>query len=115
MTTLTADSIVGVRRPRPQRRRLAPAPQPAATGFDRDYWLRHCEGYRVDGAEGRLGFVESIRDGAGGEPILAVRAGRFGRRLLLIRAGAAAFIVPRAERIWLTAPTEIAGSEERLH
>jgi hypothetical protein len=28
--------------------------------FDREYWLAHCEGFRVDAAGGRLGFVEAI-------------------------------------------------------
>jgi hypothetical protein len=65
----------------------------------------------VDGAEGRLGFVDSIRDEADGGAILAVRAGRLGTRLLLVRSRDAAFIVPRAKRIWLAAPTEIVASE----
>lgn len=111
MTTLTSDPTVGVRR-RAQRRRAPRAvAQPEADGFDRDYWLWHCEGYQVDGAQGQLGFVDSIRDTPEGEVILAVRAGRLGRRLLLVRALDVAFIVPRAERIWLAAPTEIVGSE----
>jgi hypothetical protein len=111
MTTLASDPIVGPCR-RAQRRRLArTSTQPAATEFDRDYWLRHCEGYRVDGVEGRLGFVESIREEADGNAVLAVRAGRLGTRLLLVRARDVAFIVPRAERIWLAPPTEIVGSE----
>jgi hypothetical protein len=25
-----------------------------------DYWLRHCEGYAVDGPEGHLGFVSEV-------------------------------------------------------
>jgi hypothetical protein len=111
MTTLAQDSTIRVRR-RPQRQRTAGAASaPDASGFDRDYWLRHCEGYRVDGAEGRLGFVDSIRDEDEGVAILAVRAGRLGRRLLLVRARDVAFIVPRAKRIWLAAPTEIVASE----
>ena len=65
----------------------------------------------MDGDEGRLGFVDSIREEADGGAILAVRAGRLGRRLLLVRARDVAFIVPRAQRIWLAAPTEILGSE----
>jgi len=84
---------------------------PQAAGFDRHYWLRHCEGFRVDGAEGRLGFVDSIRDPDGRDPLLAVRAGALGRRLLLIRAKDVAFVVPREARIWLTSRCEIVGSE----
>ena len=46
------------------------------------------------------------------ETILAVRTGRLGRRLLLVPAVEAAYIVPRAERIWLRTPVTIIGSEQ---
>jgi hypothetical protein len=115
MTTLTSDSTVRVRRHQQKQRATRAVAQPDTKTFDRDYWLRQCEGYRVDGAEGRLGFVDSIRDEGDGEAILAVRAGRLGRRLLLVRARDVAFIVPRAQRIWLAAPTEIIGSEAAQH
>ncbi|MGZ4408768.1 MAG: hypothetical protein ACXVY6_08265 [Gaiellaceae bacterium] len=99
------------RRPAPRRaapRPLTVAPTPAAE-FDRAYWLAHCEGFRVDAAEGRIGFVESIRDG-GSAPILSIRAGRLGRHVLSVSAANVAFIVPRAERIWLTSPVQLVGS-----
>lgn len=93
------------RRARPNRpgRQQAPARANSGKGsqFDRGYWLLHCEGYRVDGADGRIGFVESVRH-ACGATVLAVRGGWLGRRLLLVPADEVAFIVPRAERIWLT-------------
>ena len=67
----------------------------------RDYWLAHCEGFRVDGCGGgRIGFVEDVRD-HGGQPLLAVRAGVLGRRVLLIPAREVFEIVPRSMRIWL--------------
>jgi hypothetical protein len=71
--------------------------------FDRGYWLTHCEGFRVDTGEGRLGVVETVLRGAHptDDTQLAVRAGRFGRRTVLVPLSAVAFIVPRAERIWL--------------
>jgi hypothetical protein len=70
--------------------------------FDRDYWLTHCEGFRVDSSAGRLGFVEVVKtDGPGAPPLLVIRAGRLGRRLLHVPGSEVAFIVPRAERIWL--------------
>lgn len=28
--------------------------------FDRDYWLAHCEGFRVESPAGRLGLVEEV-------------------------------------------------------
>ncbi|HEX4929327.1 MAG TPA: hypothetical protein VFV62_01365 [Gaiellaceae bacterium] len=80
--------------------------------IDRDYWLSHCEGYRVDTADGRLGFVDEIR--AGRDPdgdVLAVRAGVLGRRIVLVPVAEVEFVVPRAERIWLHSPVTIRGSE----
>lgn len=80
--------------------------------FDRDYWLAHCEGFRVDTADGRLGVVQEVRAGGGPEDaVLAVRVGVFGRRVVLVPVRAVDFIVPRAERIWLHSPPEIVGSE----
>ena len=29
-------------------------------GFDREYWLSHCEGFRVSRSGRRLGFVEQV-------------------------------------------------------
>jgi hypothetical protein len=87
--------------------------QQARPEFDRGYWLAHCEGYRVDGAEGRIGFVEEVRENPGDprSPVLAVRAGRLGRRVLIVPSEAVQFIVPRARRIWLRSPVEIVSSE----
>lgn len=80
--------------------------------FDRDYWLSHCEGFRVDTAGGRLGFVEELRPGVGCEgDVLAVRAGLLGRRIVLVPTAEVDFIVPRAERIWLHSPVTILGME----
>ena len=80
--------------------------------FDRPYWLLHCEGFRVDTANGRLGFVEEIRSGDGpDDPVLAVRAGLLGRRIVLVPARDVDFIVPRAQRLWLDSPTRIIGTE----
>jgi hypothetical protein len=58
------------------------------------------EGFRVDGPGGRIGIVEEVRD-VRDEPLLAVRAGLLGRRVLLIPATEVFEIVPRAMRIWL--------------
>jgi hypothetical protein len=118
-----AISIRATRRGRPGRTarptQLARATQPrgeTARRVDRNYWLGHCEGFRVDGSEGRLGFVEEVlaRTEDAREPILAVRAGRLGRRRLLISSTEVAFVVPRAQRIWLRTPTTILATE-RAH
>ena len=89
----------------------APDRLPAAL-FDRDYWLSHCEGFRVDTAGGRLGFVAEIRAGDGpDDAVLAVRAGVLGRRIVLVSARDVDFSVPRAQRLWLGSPTRIIGTE----
>lgn len=74
--------------------------------FDRDYWLTHCEGYRVDTGAGRLGFVETVILGENppDDTCLAVRAGSLGRTVVLVPLSSVAFIVPQAERIWLRTP-----------
>ena len=80
--------------------------------FDRAYWLAHCEGFRVDTVDGRLGFVTEIRAGdRPDEAVLAVRAGVLGRRVVLVPLREVEFIVPRAGRIWLHSPTRIVGTE----
>ena len=87
----------------------------APMSFDRDYWLSHCEGFRVETENGRLGFVDELRPGADGEgDVLAVRAGRLGRRIVLVPVAEVEFIVPRAERIWLHSPVTILGMEQAV-
>lgn len=70
--------------------------------LDRDYWLAHCEGYRVESPAGRLGLVEEVIPPSGQRPgLLAVRGGLLGRRLLLVPVSDVAFVVPRALRLFL--------------
>jgi hypothetical protein len=109
METLTPTSA-GRLRSSASPRRVAPVRH---EGFDREYWLGHCEGYRVDTVGGRLGFVEEIRGGEepGRRATLVIRAGRLGKRLLLVPAAEVDFIVPRAKRIWLRSTVSIIGSE----
>lgn len=108
VTVSEAQRRHATRRPLPAV--LAPAAPTSDASFDRDYWLAHCEGYRVDGHEGRIGFVEEVRVERD-RVILAVSAGRLGRRLLLMPSEAVDFIVPRAQRIWLRTPATILCSE----
>jgi len=95
--------------PRPKRRTAPPAVNP--DGFDRNYWITHSEGFRVEGGEGRIGVVHHILEDGSDRTTLAVLAGRLGRRLLLIQADEIAFIVPRAKRIWLRTPTTIVSTQ----
>lgn len=91
----------------------APSPSPKrrqSSSFDRDYWVGHAEGFRVDASDGRLGFVEDVSTDAEGRVILHVRAGLLGRRVLLVPASSVEFVVPRAQRLWLHSPVQIAAS-----
>ena len=75
--------------------------------IDRGYWLEHCEGYRVEGAAGRIGFVDEVRPGG----LLAVRAGLLGRRLLIFDPEDVVAIVPRAKRIYLDSSAVLLSTE----
>jgi hypothetical protein len=80
-------------------------------GWSKDEDLGHCVGYRVDGVGGRIGFVDDVRPGGGGPELLAVRAGRWGKRLLMFSAVDVAFVVPRTKRIYLAASAAPVASE----
>jgi hypothetical protein len=72
-------------------------------GFDREYWLSHCEGFHVSRSGRRLGFVDEVVEPYFGKgPVLAVRGGLLGRRVLFVLASEVFAIVPRDLRIWLT-------------
>lgn len=108
--------LVADRTARHHRRGQQPAPTATdreLAQFDRDYWLAHCEGFRVDADAGRIGFVDEIHPHGADGPVLAVRAGLLGRRVLLVPVSEVAFIVPRAERIWLRSPVSLIASAER--
>jgi hypothetical protein len=81
-----------------------------AVAFDREYWVSRCEGFRVETPAGKLGIVEAVLGADTDEPVLAVRAGVLGRRVLLVPARAIDFIVPRAERLWLHSSHELIGT-----
>ena len=85
-------------------------PEPA---FDRNYWVAHCEGYRVDGFEGRIGFVDEVRQNPAdpATPLLAIRAGVLGRRILVVPANEVHLIVPAAQQVWLRTPVSVVQSE----
>jgi hypothetical protein len=76
-------------------------PRDAASNFD--YWLRRCEGFRVDAPQGRVGFVEEVRYASRYDrpDVIAVRVGLLGRLLVIVPVGEVAEILPREERIIL--------------
>lgn len=59
-----------------------PALEPAIDDDGQAYWLRTCEGFRVDSKDGRIGVVEEIRFSSEKQPeALGVRTGLFRTRL----------------------------------
>jgi hypothetical protein len=84
---------------------------PSSRGLD--YWLRHCEGFRADGPDGRLGHVRGVRFGSSGEPeVLEVQAGLLGRRTLLISVSQVEEIIPEQRRLVLRGSPRLLGSEQ---
>jgi hypothetical protein len=66
------------------------------------YWLRTCEGFRVDSKNGRVGVVEEVRVSTDREPeALAVRTGLFRLRLEIVPVSDVERVVPRRKRVLL--------------
>jgi hypothetical protein len=84
--------------------------------FGSDYWLGHCEGFRVDSHDGQIGIVEEVRPGStrGDPETLIVRAGRFSTRLLIVPIGEIEEILVQAERVVLRASPQLVATG-RLH
>lgn len=77
--------------------------------FDLPTRLRHLEGFVVETAKGRLGTVEGFRPGGGSRSsaFMVVRAGRLGRRRMMVSVDDIAEIQARQQRIrlrsmWMT-------------
>ena len=83
--------------------------------LDRDYWLAHCEGYRVDAGRRRIGFVQKTLDAETepGRPLLVVRGGRLGRRLFTARPEDVVAVVPRELRLWLRSDAPLTQTASR--
>jgi hypothetical protein len=70
------------------------------------YWLRTCEGFRVDSKNGRVGVVEEVRLAADKEPeALAVRTGLFRLRLEIVPVSDVERVIPRRKRVVLRPAT----------
>src|SRR5881296_3594203 len=81
---------------------MASEGEQSQSSFGRDYWLRRCEGFRVEAPSGRIGHVRGIRFGRTAEPeVLEVRAGLLGRRTLLIPVAEVSEIGPVERRLVL--------------
>jgi hypothetical protein len=70
---------------------------------DREYWLRRCEGVRVETPSGRLGIVESLRFGRLHDrpDELVVRTGLLRSRLVAVDVDDVEAVLPREQRIVL--------------
>jgi len=81
---------------------------PRRSTYGRAYWLRRCEGFFVETSGKRIGRVAGIRYGErSNEPaVLEVRAGIFGRKVLLISVDDIAEIAPESRRVILRDPEE---------
>jgi hypothetical protein len=77
-------------------------PRPSGAARDVDYWLRRCDGFRVDSPEGRVGVVREVRYASRCDrpDVIAVRAG-LGRRLLIVPVGDVAWILPGQKQVVL--------------
>jgi hypothetical protein len=69
--------------------------------WSRDYWLGHCEGFRVEDATRKLGFVEDVVGPEDEPEQLVVRGGLFANRVYTVSVDDILEIEPRAERIVL--------------
>ena len=66
-----------------------------------EYWLRHCEGFRVDCPDRHVGYVEEVRlsldDGDPEE--LVVRVGFEGPGMVVVPVAQVALVSPEVERV----------------
>jgi hypothetical protein len=68
------------------------------------YWLRTCQGFRVDSDNGRIGVVEEVRFSPGKKPqALAVRTGLFRTRVEIVPVSDVERVIPRKKRVLLRA------------
>jgi hypothetical protein len=83
-------------------------PAPSVTSpLEREYWLGHCDGFRVDGRRGRIGVVEEVRPAKGGDTLLVIRLGMLGLKSVAISTREVFEIVPRDRRLWLRTPVSV--------
>ena len=79
-----------------------------------DYWLRHCEGYRVWEAGGPIGHVEAVLTREDGDPhSLVVRIGSSFSVLVTFPVDAVEGIDPATERVFVGSTVSAAEQEGR--
>jgi hypothetical protein len=69
--------------------------------LDQDYWLGHCEGFRVDGPEGCMGVVEHVvyRSRADRPDVVAVTSGVWRARTAEVLIADVTEVWPAQERL----------------
>jgi hypothetical protein len=73
--------------------------------WETDYWLRHCEGFRVLTQDGEVGFVDAVELTPDGDAAaLVVRFGELFTHDVRVPAEAVEELDPAAERITLGPP-----------
>ena len=92
---------------------LATEDLPADGSSGSAYWLCHSEGFRVESESGRIGVVEHVLwDASRTKPrALGVRAGLFGRRLLIVPMSEVKAILPREKQILVPRSPRLLGTE----
>lgn len=87
----------------------APYPAQKSESSSCQYWLGHCEGYRVETLAGHLGYVEEVvwaPDDS--EPVgLKVRATQGTCGLIVLTVGQIEEIIPLAERIVVVVDVDV--------
>jgi hypothetical protein len=74
----------------------------ATSCWTTQYWLRHCEGYRVLAGDEPIGYVEDVELGADDEPeALLIRVGEVFTHLLTISVEAIESFDPAGERLFV--------------
>lgn len=73
------------------------------SALDTDYWLGHCQGFRVDSPDGRIDLVEDVlfKSQLQRPDTLLIRGGLLGTHLVAVPVDEVDEIAPRKEQIAL--------------
>jgi hypothetical protein len=73
--------------------------------WDSQYWLRHCEGYRVFAGDEPIGYVEEVELGPDDVPqALVIRVGEVFTHLLTVGVDTVESLDPAGERVTIGTP-----------
>ena len=85
---------------------IVETPQPSPSSAEDPWdWREHCEGFQVDGPEGRIGWVEALeRDSSGQVVALLVRKHHVDRPVLRVQISAVVDVVAAHGRVVIDDP-----------